>query len=562
MPAACPNTVELQRFLLGQVSEAEADTLEQHLVQCSRCRHSLQALDKPDSLLQTARAVTNRPALQPHAGAAGLIARLVQVSPTASDAEQSTGGTAANPAVDLQALLAPPQGPGEIGRLGPYRVLDVLGAGGMGVVFRAEDPQLSRLVALKVIKPQLATSATARERFLREARMAAAIEHDHIVPLYHVGEDRGVPYLAFPLLKGETLDNRLQRTERLPMPEVLRIGREIAAGLAAAHARGLIHRDIKPANVWLEATGGRVKILDFGLARAVAEAQESPQATEASSGGAGLTLTGAVLGTPAYMAPEQARGGSVDARADLFSLGAVLYRMVTGQVPFPGSDVTAVLSAVAKEQPVAPRLRNPKVPARLSHLILALLAKGPADRPNSAAAVADGLAALEKRGRRRWWAVAAGAAAALLVVAAFLFRPNPDDGKPDNPSDTPEVVVSGVEFVAGGTYDAGTNPLFVTTGDLNGDGKTDLVVVNQGEFTTPSAVRRFGHASRTSMATARPTLPSSIWMARPALLSASCWATATARSRRPSLIPAAGAIRAASRRAISTATASWTLPWR
>ena len=154
---------------------------------------------------------------------------------THGDAD-ATGG-ARLPSTGLTEFLAPPHGPGEIGRLGPYRVLKVLGAGGMGVVFQAEDPQLQRLVALKAMLPALAASASARERFLREARAAAAVEHDHIVAIYQVGEDRGVPFLAMPLLKGEPLEDRLKRDKRLlPSAEVLRIGREIAAGLAAAHA--------------------------------------------------------------------------------------------------------------------------------------------------------------------------------------------------------------------------------------------------------------------------------------------------------------------------------------
>src|SRR5437764_5748351 len=164
------------------------------------------------------------------------------------------------------------------------------------------------------MRPALASGKAARQRFLREARAAAAVKHDHIVTIYAVGEDRGVPFLAMEFLEGEPLDARLEREKNLPMAEVLRIAREISEGLAGAHDKGLIHRDIKPANVWLEGQWGRVKILDFGLARA---AREHAQ----------LTQTGAILGTPAYMAPEQARGETVDARCDLFSLGCVLYRM-------------------------------------------------------------------------------------------------------------------------------------------------------------------------------------------------------------------------------------------
>ena len=164
-------------------------------------------------------------------------------------------------------FLAPPREPGELGRLGPYQVRKVLGAGGMGVVFLGHDPLLERPVALKAMLPMLAVSPSAKQRFLREARAAAAIKHDHIVTIYQVGEDRGVPFLAMEFLEGESLDDRLKRESRLPVKELLRIGREAAEGLSAAHERGLIHRDIKPGNIWLEGERGRVKILDFGLAR-------------------------------------------------------------------------------------------------------------------------------------------------------------------------------------------------------------------------------------------------------------------------------------------------------
>jgi eukaryotic-like serine/threonine-protein kinase len=273
-------------------------------------------------------------------------------------------------------FLAVPQSPDEIGQLGPYRVLHLLGAGGMGLVFCAEDRQLQRRVALKVMKPHLAAEAAARQRFLREARSAAAIDHDHVISIYQVGEDRGMPFLAMPLLQGETLHARLRREGRFPPAEIVRIGREIADGLTAAHERGLIHRDIKPANLWLEAAKQRVKILDFGLARAVADPSQ-------------LTMSGAVVGTPYYMAPEQARGGRVDPRSDLFSLGCVLYQMCTAALPFPGSDVLSVLSALALHHPPPPAESRPEIPQDLSQLIMELLAKDPRERPDSARTVLE-----------------------------------------------------------------------------------------------------------------------------------------------------------------------------
>jgi len=293
---------------------------------------------------------------------------------------------------ELYDFLAPAEQADEIGRLGQYRILKVLGAGGMGVVFEAEDPKLKRKVAIKAMLPALAASATAKQRFLREAQTAAAIEHDHIVAIYQVGEDRGVPFIAMPFLKGEPLDERLKRDKVLPLADVLRIGREVATGLGAAHAAGLVHRDIKPANIWLEAlpgepgasaTGGRVKILDFGLARAAAD-------------NAQLTQQGAIIGTPAYMAPEQATGQAVNARCDLFSLGCVLYRLCTGELPFKGSDTVSTLVAVATDNPPPPIALRPQLPQKLSDLVMQLLEKDPGKRVASAEAVVEALRPITK----------------------------------------------------------------------------------------------------------------------------------------------------------------------
>ncbi|HEY7423478.1 MAG TPA: protein kinase [Gemmataceae bacterium] len=287
------------------------------------------------------------------------------------------------------AFLAPPQAADELGRLGPYRVLKVLGVGGMGVVFRAEDPQLQRPVALKAMLPALAANEAARQRFLREARAAASIKHEHIVTIHQVSEDRGAPFLAMEYLEGESLADRVKRAAKLPLPEVLRIGREVAEGLEAAHEKGLIHRDIKPSNVWLEGKRGRVKVLDFGLART-------------NTGDSHLTQLGDVLGTPEYMPPEQARGDKVDARCDLYSLGCVLYRLCTGELPFKADNRLSLLMALANEQPRSPRALNPDVPPALADLILRLLAKEPAQRPATAGEVAAQLEAIAEEVRPQW----------------------------------------------------------------------------------------------------------------------------------------------------------------
>jgi DNA-directed RNA polymerase subunit RPC12/RpoP len=291
--------------------------------------------------------------------------------------------TVPGPSIDAAWLLDPSRGPGALAEFGSYRILSVLGKGGMGIVYRAQDPQLQREVAIKMLLPSVAAEPESRQRFLREARATAAIENDHVVAIYQVGEERGIPYLVMPFLKGETLEHWQQRHRPAPVADILRLGREIATGLAAAHARGLIHRDVKPSNIWLEAPSGRVKILDFGLARVVEET-------------GGLTQTGMVAGTPAFMAPEQARAEPLDQRCDLFSLGTVLYGLCTGVLPFQGRTTTAVLTALALDAPPPVAALNPTLPHELADLVMQLLAKKPAERPQSAREVINRLQAIQR----------------------------------------------------------------------------------------------------------------------------------------------------------------------
>jgi len=299
-------------------------------------------------------------------------------------------------------FLGPPQQPDEMGRLGRYRVLFTLGRGGMGVVFRAEDPALGRAVAIKAMLPVYAGDSGARARFVREARAQAAIEHEHVTPIFDIADDGATPFFAMPLLRGKSLAGALTTESRPPLTTVLRITREIAEGLAAAHERGLIHRDIKPSNIWLEGDRGRVKILDFGLAR-VADPSDptapDPHDTCPVNVPVGardiLTAPGSVIGTPQYMSPEQASGEPVGPPTDVFSLGVVLYEMVTGRLPFDGPTGAEMMAAVRAANPTPPSTLVPGLPPPLDALIQHMLARNPAERPRSAMVLAEELRRLE-----------------------------------------------------------------------------------------------------------------------------------------------------------------------
>jgi serine/threonine protein kinase len=331
---ACPGPDLLDDLLANRLPAAQAEEVRQHLANCPVCRKKIEPASGPSQAF---------------------------------------------------AFLAPAERPDELGRLGPYRIKGVLGEGGMAVVFDAEEPHLGRQVALKVLRLDK-TDATLRERFLREARALAHLPHDHVVHLYQVGEDEGVPYFAMEKLRGESLEARLHRDRSLPVAEALAVARETAEGLAAVHELGLVHPDIKPSNIWLEggrgapATGRRVKLIDFGIAR--------PTTEDAS-----LTQTGHVIGTPTYMAPEQAAGWPVDGRADLYGLGCVMYRMSTGHTPFDtaGPSTISVLRAVILNNAPEIRKEAPFLSAPVADLIQRLVAREPSDRPASARAVVEEL---------------------------------------------------------------------------------------------------------------------------------------------------------------------------
>jgi hypothetical protein len=275
-------------------------------------------------------------------------------------------------------FLDPSQKPGSLGRLAHYEVLEVVARGGMGVVFRAFDEKLHRVVAIKALAPQLATSSAARQRFVREAQAAAAITHDNVIAVHAVEDTGPVPYLVMPFIDGPTLQEKLDLTGQLELKEILRIGLQIAEGLAEAHRHGLVHRDIKPANILLENGIERAKLTDFGLAQTGDDVSLSP--------------SGEVAGTPMYMSPEQARGESVDYRSDLFSLGSVLYAMCAGQPPFRAPSDRVVLKRVCEETPRPITQINPELPPWLEELVARLHVKDHTDRFASARGLADLLA--------------------------------------------------------------------------------------------------------------------------------------------------------------------------
>jgi len=371
----CPPPEQLERLIREQLPAAQAAEVERHIAACIPCQQVLERLTHHprNESIQSKSAGSG---VLSAADAAFLLA--LENKPGLSGAAPASSAGPELP--DRFDFLAPPQDDGEIGWLAHYRVLRLLGKGGMGMVFHAEDSQLRRPVALKVLHPDSADDLAARQRFLREARAAAALKNDHIVTIYQVGQDRDTCFLAMEFLQGEPLDERLRRGP-VPLAEIIRIGRETAMGLAAAHEHGLIHRDIKPANVWLELPAGRVKILDFGLVQSAKDDMR-------------LTQSGFIVGTVSYMAPEQARCGPLDGRTDLFSLGCLLYRLCAGEMPFKGEETMAVLTALAVDEPRPVGEANAAVPPALNDLVMRLLAKRPEDRPASAREVIDALDAV------------------------------------------------------------------------------------------------------------------------------------------------------------------------
>lgn len=301
---------------------------------------------------------------------------------------------------------------------GRYRILGELGRGAMGVVYLAEQGAIGRKVALKVLAESCRDNPQITERFLREARLADRTGHEHIVKIFDSGRAAGgLPFLAMEFLQGETLSQLLRREAPLPAVRIRHIALQICAALGAAHRCGVVHRDLKPGNIILiERDGDRdfVKLLDFGIARQLVPGDEDPTS---------ITVTGQLLGTPAFMAPEQCRGETVDGRADLYALGCILYQMLTGSLPFEAPSPMAVVVKHLVEPPVRPRLRLRRpVPVDLERICLKALAKRPEDRFSDAEALATALREARRVAPHWWWGVGAGGLATAALALGELWR--------------------------------------------------------------------------------------------------------------------------------------------
>jgi len=430
---------------------AESEAVAAHLGGCESCRQNLDRLVGEGDTIGNQVASLGHPPVRSEA-LDEVVARLKErtVAETATQAESH----AVRPSLGF---LEPSKNPRHLGKLGEYEILEVIGRGGMGIVLKARDPKLERLVAIKVLNPELASSGAARARFLREARSAAAVTHEHVVTIHAVHDTADVPFLVMEYIVGVSLEDRIQRTGQMKVEEVLRIGMQAASGLAAAHAQGLVHRDIKPSNILLENGVERVKITDFGLARVVHEAQ--------------LTQTNAVMGTPQYMSPEQARGDKVDHRSDLFSLGCVLYAMCTGRSPFRAETPSGAIHRVCEDSPRPITDTNPDIPEWLAEIIDRLLAKKPEERFHTSSEVAEilgrylahvqqpsqaalppGLPTVRKAVSRRNWltaTLATSLAALVLMVGGVWLNGSLKEktgqkaqGSAENPGGTGPVTVS------------------------------------------------------------------------------------------------------------------------
>ncbi len=353
---------DLRKWLLNPDSEKEPERWSQHLEQCEHCRSRIE--EQPPALAWSK--ILSEDVWDHELSSS----QEVLQRPTPSNAiDQASLEKFARQVVDKS------DNPAMLGRLGEFEILEPIGMGGMSLVLKGYDHELNRFVAIKVLAPHLALVGVARQRFAREAQAAASIVDPHVVPIHSVAAEHDPPYLVMTYVPGQTLQATIDAEGALDVLVAVRIAYQVAMGLAAAHAQGLVHRDIKPSNILLERNVQRAYIADFGLARAADDAS--------------LTRSGFLAGTPDYMSPEQARGESIDARSDLFSLGSVLYTMLTGHPPFRAASPMAVLNRISQDSPRPILTCNPRVPLWLSAFAERLLSKLPDDRFVSAAKTAE-----------------------------------------------------------------------------------------------------------------------------------------------------------------------------
>ena len=351
----------LKKFLAGDTNIQEAHLCEQYLSDPAN-RVQEDEVDS-DSLIDTIRSVGTE---ANDTDVEELVEQIQKIGPRRAISQE-----------DLKRVLSPPQAADELGRIGKYRVIEFIASGGMGLVFKAEDPELERLVCIKTLHPSLSFNNDAKARFAREAKSAAGLRNDRIVTVLDVGEHREGPYLVMQLLDGQSLRDKLAMEGKLSHHVAKKILLQIAEGLRYAHELGFLHRDIKPENIWITSQGD-IKLLDFGLARAVNETTN-------------LTATGTILGTPCYMSPEQVQGNELDARSDLFSVGSVLFEMLTGDSPFGKSNIFSTMMSVANESLELPNQAD--IPKELITVLQSLLKKSPNERIGSASELISALQA-------------------------------------------------------------------------------------------------------------------------------------------------------------------------
>lgn len=459
----CPDTRALRDLLDDHLAAGLQAELTGHLDECSSCQGALEKLASGDSRLGECLSHIDQSEPARDSAFWPAVATLDREqssnsgfsdNPTVLQTPAGAITPASTPPLDPDlGFLDPPTMPGSLGSLGHYDIVRIAGRGGMGMVLKAFDTHLQRDVALKILDPRLANDDIAYERFCREVQVMASMMHENVVAVHSVEcEDTGhkLPFLVMQFVDGESLEDLLHREGRLEPLEIVRLGRQITAGLAAVHEKGLVHRDIKPGNILIEKGTGRVKLTDFGLARA----EQSVR----------LTSTGMVAGTPLYMAPEQARGEQVDERSDLFSLGTVLYEMASGESPFLAKTPLAVLKRLTDDTPRDLHDIVPDLPQWQVDVITKLLAKKPENRYKTAREVAEIFeqhylmvttsnvvcpkVRRERQLRRRKFAITA-AAGVLLAVTSFVAgtivgaKVVPHWFQPANPSPSLATVMRG-----------------------------------------------------------------------------------------------------------------------